>query len=159
MQPSSEPVQPASADPPAPGPLVPSRVAALFVLVPAAAVLLVAAGLRPAAEGTGTHTQLGLAPCGFQTATSMPCATCGMTTSFSLSADGRLLDAFAIQPAGTLLAVLTAMAAILSGWALYSGMPLGPLGAALWRPRVVVTAIVVVLLGWAYTAGRTAWGI
>ncbi|MEM7625654.1 MAG: DUF2752 domain-containing protein [Planctomycetota bacterium] len=143
----------------APRRALPSRLVALFVFLPTTAVLLTAAGLTPAERGIGTHTQLGLQPCGFEAATGYPCATCGMTTSFTLAADGRFLDAFAVQPAGLILAVVTAMAAVLGGWALWSGMSLAALGTALWRPRVVVLLIGVVLLGWAYTAGRTAWGV
>lgn len=138
---------------------LPNRLIALCVFLPTLAVLLTAAGLTPAEAGLGTHTQLGMQPCGFEAATGYPCATCGMTTSFTLTADGRFLDAFVVQPAGLILAILTAMAVVVSGWSLWSGMSLAAFGAALWRPRVVVVLIGVVLLGWAYTAGRTAWGV
>lgn len=134
------------------------RLVALAVFVPSLAVLLTAANLRADPRGIGTHTQLGLAPCGFEAATGLPCATCGMTTSFTLAADGRLGSAFVVQPAGTVLAVLTAMAVLVSGWALATGMPLGPVGRALGRPAVVVAALAVLLGGWAFTAGRAAWG-
>ena len=155
------PIEPDPAVAPAPPQraAIPHRLVALFVFLPAMAVLLTAAWLTPDNRGIGTHTQLGLKPCGFEAATGYPCATCGMTTSFTLTADGRFLSAFVVQPAGMVLAVMTAMAALVAGWALWSGMSLAALGAAVWRPRFVVAMIGVVLLGWAYTAGRVAWGL
>lgn len=133
-----------------------ARLIALAIFVPTLAVLLTASSLSANAAGMGTHTQLGLAPCGFKTATGLPCATCGMTTSFTHAADGRLLTAFVTQPAGMILAVLTAMAVLVSGWSLATGMSLAPIGLALWRPRVVIAFIALILLGWLYTALRAA---
>lgn len=133
-----------------------TRGIALAVFVPTLAVLLTAASLRADDAGMGTHTQLGLSPCGFQAATGFPCATCGMTTAFTHAADGRLIAALLTQPAGLVLAILTAMAAIVSGWSLATAMPLAPLGRALWRPRVVVSLVAVVLGGWLYTVLKSA---
>lgn len=155
---SQTPQQSLSSPSPA-GSALKNRLIALCVFVPTLAVLLTAGGLRPDHRGLGTHTQLGLKPCGFEASTGFPCATCGMTTSFTLTADGRFFDAFVNQPAGMVLAILTAMAVIVSGWALWSGMSLAALTSALWRPRVVLCLIGVVVLGWVYTAGRTAWGV
>jgi hypothetical protein len=147
---------------PAPLPLSPRpprspwyhRAVAAALLLPSLSLLLVAASLEPNVAGIGTHTQLGLTPCGFQAATGLPCATCGMTTAFALAADGRLLASWSNQPAGAVLALLTAMAAVTAGWALVRGMPLAPLGRALWRPVPVFALIVLVLGGWAFTAAR-----
>ncbi|MEM6854792.1 MAG: DUF2752 domain-containing protein [Planctomycetota bacterium] len=133
-----------------------ARLIALLIFAPTLAVLLTAASLTANAEGTGTHTQLGLAPCGFKTATGLPCATCGMTTSFTHAADGRLLTSFVTQPAGMVLAVLTAMAVLVSGWSLATGMSLAPIGLALWRPRVIIAGIALILGGWLYTALKAA---
>src|SRR5688572_24322979 len=49
----------------------------------ASAVVVVAALLTPAPIGHGTHTQLGLPPCGFLLFTGYPCAGCGLTTAFA----------------------------------------------------------------------------
>lgn len=132
-----------------------TRLVALAFFVPTLAVLLTASSLTANDAGMGTHTQLGLAPCGFQAATGFPCATCGMTTAFTHAADGRLMAAFVTQPAGLALAILTAMVVIVSGWSLATAMPLAPLGRALWRPSVVVTLIALVLGGWLYTVAKT----
>lgn len=114
------------------------------------AVLVTAAALRPDASGLGTHTQLGLAACGFELATGLPCATCGMTTSFSLAADGRVLDAVATQPFGALLAVLSAVAVLVGGWSAAAGMNPLPLVAPLGRSSVIITVIAALLFAWAY---------
>ena len=131
-----------------------NRLIGLAVLVPSLGLLLVAAGLTPSGRGYGTHTQLGLEPCGFEVAYGLPCATCGMTTAFALAADGRLVTSFLVQPAGMVLAVMTAMAAVVGGWTLVSGMSLGSLLASLWTPRVLVAGIAMILLAWLYTLVR-----
>lgn len=133
------------------------RLVAAVVFAASLGVLVVAAWLRPAEAGTGTHTQLGLPPCGFKFSSGLPCATCGMTTSFSHAANGDLITAVATQPAGTLLAVLTAITAVVSGWALVSGMSLAPLGRAVWRPRHLLGLIALLLVSWGYTLGRAIW--
>jgi len=161
--PSNPPPTPPSEILPASGPAAPriyepswrARFVALLVFAPTLAVLLTAASLSANPAGHGTHTQLGLAPCGFKAATGLPCATCGMTTSFTHAADGRLLTSFVTQPAGLVLAVLTAMAVLVSGWSLASGMSLTPIGLALWRPRVVIAFIALILLGWLATVLKT----
>ncbi|MFP4145911.1 MAG: DUF2752 domain-containing protein [Phycisphaeraceae bacterium] len=127
------------------------RALALAILLPAAIVLGLAAWFTPDPSGTGTHTQLGLAPCAMKLTTGLPCATCGMTTSFAYAAEGQFLAAFLTQPAGAILALLTAMAALLSAWALVTGMSLMPLIQQLIRPRVVVGTIVFLLVSWGYT--------
>ncbi len=127
------------------------RLPALAVFLVSAGVLAVAMLLTPNTRaGVGTHTALGLPACGLYETTGIPCATCGMTTSFSLAAHGHPVAAFINQPAGALLALLTAMAAVLSGYALLTGMSLTPIAAALWRPRAVLTGIGILLIAWVY---------
>lgn len=121
-----------------------------FVCVLCVSLLIVSAQLDPEPSGVGTHNQLGMAPCGFLQSTRLPCATCGMTTSFALAADGRLLDAFITQPAGALLALITAIAALLSGYASFKGLSLFPLIGTFWRPMTVVVFAVVVIGSWIY---------
>ncbi|MDD9944044.1 MAG: DUF2752 domain-containing protein [Myxococcales bacterium] len=59
------------------------RVAWASLAVGLVTVLLLARSLVPVPAGHGTHTQLGLAPCAFLTATGLPCPGCGLTTSFA----------------------------------------------------------------------------
>jgi hypothetical protein len=128
-----------------------ARLIAAAVFVPAVAILLIAWTLTPESQGLGTHQQLGLPPCGFRIATGLPCATCGMTTAFTYAAHGHLLSSLITQPAGAALALITAMAALLSGWALLTGASLAPLGRMIARPSVVLVVGVLLLLAWIYT--------
>lgn len=127
-----------------------SRLPAGVVFLVSTVVLAVAFMLSPSSNGVGTHLAMGLPACGLLQNTGIPCATCGMTTAFSYAAHGNLLASFVTQPAGAVLALLTAMAAVLSGYALISGMSLTPIGVMIWRPRVVVVAAAVLLLAWVY---------
>ncbi len=126
------------------------RFASAVVFAVSATVLGVAYGLTPSGEGYGTHTAMGLPACGMLETTGIPCMTCGMTTSFSYAAHGDFAASFLTQPAGALLALLTTMAAVLSGYALVSGMSLAPIAAALWRPRVIVLGFVLAAAAWGY---------
>lgn len=152
---SHTPSQPASVVPPVAVPRRGStpaqrRWVAALVLAASLAPLLVAAGLEPDPEGMGTHEQLGLPPCGFVTATGLPCATCGMTTSFAHAAHGQLLDAVRVQPAGAFLAVGSAMTAVVSAVALATGAALTPLASGLLNLRFFLVAAALVLASWAY---------
>jgi hypothetical protein len=127
-----------------------SRIAAAMLFAASLTVLSLAVYLDASPTGVGTHRQLGLPPCGMYATTGVPCATCGMTTAFSHAAHGRLIDAFTTQPAGALLAMATAMALLISVWALVTGMSLTPLASIVWRPRTVFAGAAVVIVAWIY---------
>jgi hypothetical protein len=63
-------------------------------------VLLASCLLTPAASGVGTHTQLGLPPCGFLSLFQRPCPACGLTTSFAHLAHGSLHASLIAHPLG-----------------------------------------------------------
>ncbi len=73
-----------------------------------------------------------------------------MPTSFARAAEGRWVKPFATQPAGAVLAVATAMATIISGWALLVGMSLTPVLELLGRPRTVWIGAALLILAWFY---------
>ncbi len=50
--------------------------------------------LEPSKSGHGTHTQLGLPPCGSVVLFHRPCPGCGLTTSITSTLHGQLLYAF-----------------------------------------------------------------
>jgi len=135
-----------------------SRVGPAAVLAGSACLLALAVWLDPSAEGVGTHTQLGLPPCGFYASTGLPCASCGMTTAFSYAAHGQLLLAFATQPAGACLAVLVAAAAVVSAYALTTGMRLGPAVGWMSRPVTVLVGAGIVVSAWGYKMTFALWG-
>ncbi|MBM4019328.1 MAG: DUF2752 domain-containing protein [Planctomycetes bacterium] len=106
--------------------------------------------LTPSPAGTGTHTVLGLPPCGMLVVTGRPCPTCGVTTSFVLAAHGRLGEALANQPFGLLVFVLTAGGLALTAATLAAGRSWLPLVTA---NRIVAAIIFLALAGlasWAY---------
>ena len=120
------------------------------LLLLSAALLVVASSLEPAGAGVGTHTQLGMHPCATLAATGFPCPTCGMTTAFAHAADGRLLAAFATQPAGAVLALLTAMATLVSGYATFAGVAFLPVARRVWTPRLIVALGLILIAAWVY---------
>ena len=134
------------------------RAASAAALAASALVLGLASWMHPSPDGVGTHTQLGLPACGFYSSVGLPCATCGMTTAFSHAAHGQLLQAFHVQPAGAALAVMTAMLAVTSAYALVTGMRLGPTVAWVARPGVAVSMAAVVLAAWGYKMALAKWG-
>ncbi len=90
------------------------RLVSLVLLLPSGTVLALAAWLEPAAAGVGTHRQLGLGGCTMLQFTGWPCPMCGMTTTFSLAAHGRFIDALLCQPYGLVLFALTLATALVS---------------------------------------------
>lgn len=124
---------------------------ALFA--PSATVLGIAAWLTPDPRGFGTHTQLGLGQCTFLHFTGYPCPMCGMTTTFTLMAHARPLDALLNQPFGVVLFSVTAGAAVVGAADVVSG---SGVAGRLWRrvqrqERAFAFALLAgMLLGWVY---------
>lgn len=87
------------------------------------AVLITAAFLTPASAGHGTHTQLGLPPCGFLVYTGYPCPGCGLTTAFSHMIRFEVVGAFHANPFGILLFACTAAMIPLASFGLVRRMP------------------------------------
>ncbi len=90
------------------------RLVSLTLLLPSGTVLAIAAYLDPSSAGVGTHRQLGLGGCTLLQLTGWPCPMCGMTTTFSLAAHGRIIDALLCQPYGLVLFLLTLATAVVS---------------------------------------------
>lgn len=84
------------------------RLASLGVACGIFVIFGLSALLVPAADGHGTHTQLGLGDCSFLSLTDQPCPMCGATTSFALMAHLRPLDALVNQPFAVLLFLMAA---------------------------------------------------
>ncbi len=126
------------------------RLRSLPVIILSAALLIVAAWLRPDPSGMDTHSQLGLPRCGWPGAYGIPCPTCGMTTSFALLVRGRVISAFTDQPLGALLALTTITALLLGVRALITGRS--------WRiniyrckpGRIIFGGVLITLAAWGY---------
>lgn len=97
----------AAAQPTSSGTLV-SRLGWLLFLLPAVAVVITAAFLTPNPIGHGTHTQLGLPPCGFYVLTGVPCPGCGLTTCFAYMVRADVTGAATANPFGIMLFLTTA---------------------------------------------------
>lgn len=126
------------------------RIGAAIVGAGALAVLMLASTLTPSASGLGTHQQLGLPACTWTFAFGLPCPSCGMTTAFAHAARGDLLSSFVAQPAGALLAVVTAMVAVMGLYAAITGSRVLALFSACARPRFVAIGVAVLLIAWGY---------
>ena len=108
--------------PPAPSASVSMTERVLTVLFAIACwvVLTTAFMLPPSPEGHGTHTQLGLAPCGFVVVSEqyfggpLPCPSCGMTTSWAHASKGHVITSFLTQPFGFVL-FCTALGCAIAG--------------------------------------------
>jgi hypothetical protein len=127
-----------------------SRVLCVVLALLAAAPLVVAAGITPSKVGHGTHTQLGMPPCGWAIYFRKPCMTCGMTTAFAHAVRLEPLEAAKAQPAGLVIAFACGVAF----WALLLA---GLLSWNLARParvllstRVLVAVCLLLLGAWAY---------
>jgi len=115
-----------------------------------AAALVAGFILVPSPTGTGTHRVLGLPECGMLKMTGKPCPTCGVTTSFVLSAHGRFAEALVNQPFGLVVFLL-----VIGG---LGGLVVTLLAGRSWTPilaRVDLTLVILVLLAlmllsWAY---------
>ena len=83
------------------------RLIAAGVATACLCVLLAAAYLAPDPAGVGTTTRLGMEPCAFKTRTGLPCAGCGLTTSFNHAVRWEWLKSLWVQPLGTLLVLGT----------------------------------------------------
>jgi hypothetical protein len=113
-------------------------------------VLLIAAGLSPSPAGEGTHTQLGLPPCGWVIRFGKPCPTCGMTTAFAHAAHMGLWEGFKTQPMGLLLALATAAGFWVCLHIVLTGSQLGRVCARMLSPLVLWVLAGMLLAAWAY---------
>lgn len=117
-----------------------------------------ASWLSPVERHDGhTLAALGMPPCGMKATLGVPCMTCGMTTSYTYAAEGNFYESIVSQPAGFMLATATAMATLVSGWAMLSGMALWPIFLSIWRPQVVIPTLVMLILAWGYKIWETVF--
>lgn len=100
-----------------------SRIVWFILAAMPATVIATAATLTPSPLGHGTHTQLGLPPCGFLLVTGYPCPGCGLTTAFANMTHGHAIAAAHANAFGVLLFLVSAATVPLAvlgfvrGWA------------------------------------------
>lgn len=113
------------------------------------AVFIVAAYLTPDPAGVGTTTRLGLRPCGFLQVTGLPCAACGLTTSFNHFVRGEWISSVRVQPLGFVLSMATGMTFWAAVYIAATGRP---------AHRLLQRLPGVKILLWAVGFGIAAWG-
>lgn len=128
------------------------RFAALATAAACLAVLVVAAYLAPDPAGIGTTTRLGMVPCGFRLNTGLPCAGCGLTTSFNHAVRWEWLKAIWVQPFGAFLALVTAVTFWVSLYIAASARPVHRLIGRGFTGKAV--PLIIGLVGF----GIAAWG-
>jgi hypothetical protein len=127
-----------------------TRVVAVLVCLACACVIATAIWVLPAADGHGSHTQLGLPPCMWAVVLHRPCPTCGMTTSFAYAVRGRLIDAAVTQPFGLLIALGTGVTFWASLYIALTGSQLGGLVGRAMGPRALWSLAALAAAAWAY---------
>ncbi len=130
------------------------RLIGAALMAPSLAMLIIAWQLDPrGAKGYGTAQQLDLPPCGMLVKTGYPCPSCGMTTSVSATAHGKLLTALEAQPFGVVLfAAAVALALLGATQALTGRNCLGKRGPRWWWLWAGLAGMFVGW-GWVLTAG------
>ena len=131
------------------------RLFAALIAVACLAVLGVAAFLEPDPAGVGTNTRLGIRPCGLYQSTGLPCAACGMTTSFNHFARGQIISAAWVQPMGLVLALATCATFWASAYIAATGRPAHRLFKRLPAVRLILLTVGFGIAAWAWKIGLT----
>jgi hypothetical protein len=95
--------------------------------------------------------------CGFQQRTGLPCPSCGMTTATLAFAQGKIVEAFYIQPACGLLCSLMAVTAFVAFIVAVFGVYFGFIRrffAEVKLRYMILALIIIVAAGWAVTLAR-----
>jgi hypothetical protein len=96
-------------------------------------------------------------PCGFKQRYGLPCPTCGMTTSVLAFMQGKIFEAFYVQPAAALLCSALVATAFLAFLVAVFGLYFGFLKRFLSELKVkyvIVSLIIIFAAGWAVTLAR-----
>jgi len=95
--------------------------------------------------------------CGFKQRHGLPCPTCGMTTATIAFCQGKILEAFYIQPACTFLCCLLVLIAFLAFFVAVSGKYFRFIDRLLYEVKVryiILALIIIIVAGWAVTLAR-----
>ena len=96
-------------------------------------------------------------PCGFKQRYSLPCPTCGMTTSALAFVQGKIFEAFYIQPAAALLCSILVVVAFLAFIIAVFGVHFSFLKRFFTEVKIkhiTLALIVIIVAGWAVTLAR-----
>jgi hypothetical protein len=124
-----------------------------FLFAVPLAVVITAAMLTPSAQGHGTHTQLGLPPCGFLVYTGYPCPGCGLTTSFAHMVRLQVIGAFHANPFGILLFITTVLVIPLAFYGMIRRIPVVDLLDRFHAEKIAIGLSVVSIAVWGVRIG------
>jgi hypothetical protein len=95
--------------------------------------------------------------CGFMQRHNLPCPTCGMTTSVLAFSQGKVLQAFYIQPAACLICIVMVIIDVLAFIAAVFGVYFQALSGFVSRLKakyIFLALLIIILAGWAVTMAR-----
>ena len=95
--------------------------------------------------------------CGFKQRTGLPCLGCGMTTATLSFAQGRIFEAFDIQPACGLLCSIMVIAAILAFIIAVFGIYFRFIERFFTEVKlryIILALMIIIVAGWAVTLAR-----
>ena len=98
-----------------------------------------------------------LRPCGFKQRFGLPCPTCGMTTSLLAFSQGKIIEAFYIQPAAGLLYSIAVVAAFFALFTAVFGVYFEFIRRFFAKVKIrylIIALLVVIACGWAVTLSR-----
>jgi len=98
-----------------------------------------------------------LMPCGFKQRTGYPCPTCGMITSLLAFSQGKIFEAFYIQPAGALLYSIAVVVAFLALFTAIFGVYFEFIRRFFAQVKIryiILALLVIIACGWAVTLAR-----
>jgi hypothetical protein len=102
-----------------------------------------------------------LTPCGFKQRSGLPCPTCGITSSVLSFVQGRIFEAFYIQPAGALFCVLAVVGGFLAFLTAVFGVYYRFLKRFFDKVRtgyLILGIIIIIAVGWLVTLVRALTG-
>jgi hypothetical protein len=95
--------------------------------------------------------------CGFKQRTGLPCPTCGMTTATLAFAQGKIIEAFYIQPACGLLCCVMVFTAVLAFIIAVFGIYFRFIERFFTEVKLrymILALVVIIIAGWAVTLAR-----
>lgn len=134
-----------------------SRVTWFVLFAVPLAVVITAAMLTPSSSGHGTHTQLGLPPCGFLVFTGYPCPGCGLTTAFAHMVRLQLFGAWHANPFGIVLFTVTALTIPLAAVGFVRGWGVVATLDRLHAEKIAIALSVLSLLVWVIRVATQAF--
>ncbi len=128
-----------------------------------AAVVFLAAAAFFGLFWLSAHYRIALWPpgCGFKQKYDLPCPTCGMTKSTTAFAQGKIFEAFYIQPAAALLCSVLAVSAFLAFLMAVFGVYFGFIKRFFTEVKIryiILALIIIIAAGWAVTLARAFSG-